>query len=228
MVDLYGRKDKSIPQKVTLLILEVLILVTSYWILFSGGFLKIFPSATSIHENEIRHLILFGFNLIVFLRLCITVLYLIKRHIPWEETFSIAFAFAIYYIGFSILGYKSQLSIDFIDIFALGLFLFGSYLNTGAELSREKWKKDSENSGRLYTTGLFRYSMHINYFGDLLWVTAYAILTRNWYSIFIPLMLFFFFVFVNIPKLDNYLASKYGKQFEEYRSKTKRLIPFIY
>ena len=228
MVDLYGRKDKSIPQKVTLLILEVLVLGISYWILFSGGYLRIFSSPGPIHGNELRHLILFIFNLIVYLRLCITVLYLIKRHIPWEETFSIAFAFALYYIGFVLLGYRTELSIDLIDFIAIGLFLIGSFLNTGAELSRDKWKKDPENSGRLYTIGLFRYSMHINYFGDLLWVTAYAIITRNWYSVFIPVMLFFFFAFFNIPKLDNYLASKYEQQFDEYRRKTKKLIPFIY
>ena len=137
-MDLYNKKDKSVPQKVIILFLELLILGVSYWILFSGGYLKIFPSSGPIHGNEIRHLILFVFNIIVFLRMCITILYLIKRHIPWEETFSIPFAFAIYYIGFSLLGYKSQLSIDFIDIIAFALFLIGSYLNTGAEISRER------------------------------------------------------------------------------------------
>jgi protein-S-isoprenylcysteine O-methyltransferase Ste14 len=228
MVDLYSRKDHSIPQKVTILIFELFIIGLSYWILFSGGYHKLFPKSSTIDGDEIRHLILFVFHLIVFLRICITIFYLIKRHIPWEETFSIAFAFAIYYVGFSILGYKTPLSIDFIDILAFVLFLMGSYLNTGAELARDRWKKKSENRGRLYTRGLFKYSMHINYFGDLLWVVAYAIITRNWYSFLIPVMLFFFFVFFNIPKLDNYLAAKYGKQFDDYRSKTKKLIPFIY
>jgi len=228
MVDLYSSKDKSVLQKSIILILELLIIGVSYWILFSEGYHKIFPKSSPIDGNEIRHLIIFVFHLVVFLRICITILYLIKRHIPWEETISITFAFAIYYIGFSLLGYKTQLNIDFIDIVAIALFLIGSYLNTGAELARDRWKKNPENRGRLYTRGLFKYSMHINYFGDLLWVTAYAIITRNWYSVSIPIMLFLFFAFYNIPLLDSYLATKYGRQFEKYRRKTNRLIPFIY
>lgn len=147
---------------------------------------------------------------------------------PWEETFSILFAFALYYVGFALFGYRSTQNIDFVDILAIGIFLLGSFLNTGSEIARDKWKKDLNNSGQLYTIGLFKYSMHINYFGDLLWVSAYALLTRNWYSITIPVFLFCFFTFYNIPKLDAYLSSKYGKQFEEYRNITKKFIPFIY
>lgn len=94
-------------------------------------------------------------------------------------------------------------------------------LNTGSELMRDNWKKNPENKGKLYTTGLFKYAMHINFFGDLLWVTAYAIVTRNGYSLLIPAFLFCLFAFYNIPKLDRYLAAKYGKAFDEYRKKLK-------
>jgi steroid 5-alpha reductase family enzyme len=147
---------------------------------------------------------------------------------PWEEAFSIPLAFAIYYIGYALLGFKANQPFNFADVISIILFLTGSYFNTAAELMRDKWKKAPENKGKLYTGGLFRYAMHINYFGDVLWVTAYAIVTRNWFSCFIPAFILSFFVFYNIPKLDKYLASKYGKQFEEYRQKTKKLIPFVY
>jgi protein-S-isoprenylcysteine O-methyltransferase Ste14 len=70
--------------------------------------------------------------------------------------------------------------------------------------------------------------MHINYFGDVLWVSACAILTRNWYSAIIPALLFVFFVAYNIPKLDKYLRGKYGADFEEYSRRTKRFVPFVY
>ncbi len=227
-MDLYNQKDKSIPQKTILIILEIVILGISYWILFAGGYNALFSSSYPITGNETRHLLLFIFNLVVFLRILITMFYLIKRHIPWEEAFSIPFAFAVYYIGFALLGYKSQRSIDFIDIIAIGIFILGSYVNTGSELSRDAWKRNPLHKGQLYTKGLFKYAMHINYFGDLLWVTGYAILTRNWYSVLIPIFLFCFFAFYNIPKLDSYLASKYGQQFDEYKKRTKKFIPFIY
>ncbi len=227
-MDLYNKKEKSIPQKITLLILELLILGFTYWILFMGGYDKIFTPDILSSGNEDRHIILFTFSAVLILRMGVTMFYLLKRRMPWEEVFSIPFAFAIYYIGFAMFGYKSNAEINYIDIIAILIYVYGSYLNTGSELFRHKWKQKPENKDKLYTTGLFKYSMHINYFGDLLWVVAYAMITRNWYSISIVVFLICFFVFFNIPKLDTYLASKYGVQFEEYKKKTKKFIPFIY
>lgn len=227
-MDMYGQKDKSIPQKITLFLLEIIILGVSYWLLFRGGYERIFSSKPVISGNETRHIILLAFNIVLFVRTGFTMIFLLKRRMPWEETFSIPFAFGIYYIGFALFGYKSQESFSSFDIIAIGTYVLGSYLNTGSELARYSWKKKTENKGKLYTAGLFKYSIHINYFGDLLWVIAFAMITRNWYSISIVLFLFCFFAFYNIPKLDTYLASKYSQQFEDYSKKTKKFIPFIY
>ena len=227
-MDLYHQKDRSIPQKIVLLVLEILMIAISYWVLFAGGFEFIFSPKLPNPGNEIRHGLLFAFNLIVFVRMGVTMFHLVKRRIPWEEAFSIPFAFALYFVGFSILGYQANAEPDLLDLLAIALFISGSWLNTGSELARDKWKKNPANQGQLYTIGLFRYSMHINYFGDLLWVLAYALVTRNLYALLIPLLLFCFFAFYNIPKLDAYLASRYGQQFEDYKRKTKKLIPFVY
>ncbi|HEX5024851.1 MAG TPA: hypothetical protein VFV68_06245, partial [Agriterribacter sp.] len=104
MMDLYNAKGRSIPQKTMLVTLEILIIGTSYWILFAGGYHKIFANTHTSGGNETRHVILFIFNLIIFARMCITIFYLLKRRIPWEEAFTIPFAFAMYYIGFALLG----------------------------------------------------------------------------------------------------------------------------
>jgi len=226
-MDLYNKKDRSIPQKSVLLILEIIILLLSYWILFMGGYERIFSSSSS-DGNYTRHIIVFTFNLILFLRMIFTMFYLVKRLMPWEEVFSIPFAFGIYFIGFVMLAYKSTAPIDYLDYIAFALFFIGSYLNTGSELARHNWKKKEENAGKLYTKGLFSYSMHINYFGDLIWVIAYALLTHNWYSLIIVVFVFCFFAFYNIPKLDEYLASTYGQAFEDYSKRTKKFVPFIY
>lgn len=180
---------------------------------------------TGVRERKI---IVFAFSWIVFLRLSFMMFYLLKRRIPWEESVNIPMAFALYYIGYSLLVLPSGQPIDVVDYFGIVLFLLGSFINTFSELQRHFWKQRPENKGKLYTQGLFRYSMHINFFGDLLWVSAYAIITRNYYSIAIPLLLFCMFAFFNIPKLDQYLQSRYGRQYDEYRNKTKKFIPFIY
>ena len=154
--------------------------------------------------------------------------YMMERKIPWEESVSIPMAFSLYYIGYSLLVYNREIPIDWIDYSAILLFIIGSGFNTISEVQRHLWKKHPENKGKLYTSGLFKYSMHINFFGDVLWVSAYAIITRNYYSIAIPVLLFCMFAFWNIPVLDKYLAGKYKEQFESYKAKTKKLIPFIY
>lgn len=229
-MELYGKNSKSIPQKIIINILELLILWLSYWILFQdGGFYlnKYFHIQNSIGYLD-RRIIIFSFNIIIFIRLAFMMIVFLKRKIPWQESVSVPFAFALYYIGFSILVLPTNKTIDWIDILAIFLFLFGCYLNSWSEYQRNKWKFNTENKGRIYTEGLFKYSRHINYFGDILWVTAYSVITRNWYSITLPIFIFCFFAFYNAPKLDNYLKSKYGNEYDEYAKKTKMLIPFLY
>ncbi len=229
-MDLYGQKSASLPQKTVIVLLEMLFLWLSYWILFQDGGALILHwlGIKETGGSEIRRIIIFTFSLIVFLRLSVTLFYLLKRYIPWEESFSIPIAFALYYVGYSLFVFHSSYTLGLVDYFAILLFLFGSFLNTFSELQRHFWKQKPEHKGKIYTRGLFSWSMHINYFGDLCWVTAYALITRNIYAIVIPVFLFCFFVFYNIPKLDHYLASKYGTEFEAYRQKTKKFIPFVY
>ncbi|MGP4081494.1 DUF1295 domain-containing protein [Pseudalkalibacillus sp. R45] len=151
-----------------------------------------------------------------------------KRGITWEETWGVVFAFMIYYLGFSILGGIIDKPLDWIDGIAIFIFLAGSVINTLSEVLRNQWKKDSQNKGRLYTGGLFKYAIHINYFGDVVWVVGFALLTRNLWSVVVPFGLFIMFVYFNIPEHDRYLRERYGKAFVAYEKKTKKLIPFVY
>lgn len=227
---LYGSNSKSIPQKIIIHLIELLLLWLSYFILFQNGtaWLGNNFQIDNVLEYYDRRMIIFVFNIITFLRISYTMIFLLKRKIPWEESFSIPFAFALYFIGFSFFVLPTSKQIDFIDICGIIIFLIGCILNTGSEIMRDNWKRNVANKGKIYTEGFFKYSRHINYFGDLLWVVAYSIITRNWFSISIPIFLFCFFAFYNAPKLDKYLKNKYGKQFDNYARKTKMLIPFIY
>jgi steroid 5-alpha reductase family enzyme len=115
-----------------------------------------------------------------------------------------------------------------IDILFILLFLIGSYLNTMSEWDRMVWKKNISNKGKLYTEGLFKKAMHINYFGDSVSFTGFALLTGSYWGLAIPLVMTLGFVFIHIPKLDKYLHEKYNEQFEEYSQNTKKFIPWIY
>ena len=131
-------------------------------------------------------------------------------------------------MGFALFALTTPQSIDVIDYLGILIFVVGSFINTCSEIQRHLWKEKAENRRKIYTEGLFKYSMHINYFGDLLWVIGYTIITRNILALIIPLFLFLFFSYYNIPKLEIHLCRRYGKQFYDYEKITKRFIPFIY
>ncbi len=228
-MDMYGEKSRSLPQKAVIIGFEVVFIILSYWLLFQGGgdWAQQHLGITNAVHGGPRRTVLLLFSIIAFLRLGFMMLFLLKRKIPWVESLDIPFAFALYYLGFPLLALSTDLPLDGIDVLGIVLFLLGSGINTTAEVLRDRWKKDPANKGKIYTGGLFAYARHINYFGDLLWVSGYAVLTWNWYAALIPVFLFCFFAFYNIPKLEAYLRGRYPG-FTEYAKRTKRFIPFIY
>jgi protein-S-isoprenylcysteine O-methyltransferase Ste14 len=207
-MELYGSTERSIPQKAVIIALELIFLWIAYQILFNSATVPIIGSRLSglSDPNRARRELLFAFSIVVFLRL----------------------TFMMLYVGYPLFAADTSRPLDSIDALGVVVFVVGSFTNTYSELRRHFWKKKDSNRGRLYTGGPFSLSMHVNYFGDVLWVSAYAIVTRNIFSLSIPIFLLCFFVFYNIPKLDAYLAQKYGDEFATYAGRTKKLIPFIY
>lgn len=229
-MEMYGTKDNSLPQKLIVMILQLLLLGIAYSILFGTGAATLektlgWPSHSPIPG---RRYVVMGFSIIVFFRMTFTMLFLMQRRLPWSEAMTLPFAFALYYIGFAVLVLPYNAPLGPVDYFGITIFLVGSLLNTVSEIQRKTFKSRPENKGRLYTNGLFSWSMHINFFGDIMWVAAYAIVSRNPWSVVIVIFLVSLFVFYNVPKLDKYLAEKYGPDFEEYATRTKRLFPWIW
>lgn len=221
---MYGRENKSWTQRVTIIMGECLFLIFLYWLLFMNG-----NAAFHLPEGNVqRNLILFVCCIVTFCRMSWMTVYFLRRGISWSEVGGVLFAFGVYYIGFSVLGGFHDKPLDGVDGVALVLFFAGSLINSLSEWLRDRWKKNEQNQGKLYTGGLFKYAIHINYFGDVIWVCGFAMLTRNVWSILVPILLFSMFVFQNIPVHDRYLRKKYGVAFEVYEKKTKKLIPFIY
>lgn len=228
-MDLYQSTGRSIPQRITLLFLQTLILVITGWLLLGGDkTLNTWFGWRLGQEDGHRQLVLFILFLVVYARITFMVCYLVKRSISWSETVAIPSAFALYYIGFPLFSLTSPTSITNWDYVYIVLFLLGSWVSTCSEWLRNEWKKEPQNKGRLYTKGLFRFSMHINYFGEVLWVMALALFTNQPWALLVPLFLFCMFVFYNIPMLDRHLAEKYGEEFIAYQKSTKKFIPFIY
>lgn len=118
--------------------------------------------------------------------------------------------------------------IGLLDIVGIILFLAGSYINTLADYQRFAWKRKIENKGRLCTRGLFKYSMHINYFGDSVSYVGLALITLELVCLLVSIGIIVNFIVLQIPLLDKHLSKKYENEFGEYAKQTKKFIPFIY
>lgn len=229
-MDLYSQKSHSYPQKALTIFIELLLVILSAYFMFGGGdawfanYINFDLAATV----PTRRLVILLFSIAIFLRMTFMMFYLMKRRMPWSETLTIPGAFAIYYVGFALLVLPNQSVLNAFDYFGIAIFIWGCYLNTASEYQRHIFKLNPNNKGKLYTTGLFAQSMHINFFGDILWVFGYAIIAGNLYGYSIPILISGFFAFVNVPMLDNYLRGRYKEDFVNYEVKTKKLIPYIW
>jgi protein-S-isoprenylcysteine O-methyltransferase Ste14 len=223
-MDLYSKKSEGKTPQLIWLVAQLVFLGISYWVLFPGR--DVAKGYAGFLENSSR-VTLYLFNVITFIRFIFTLFVFIKRRIPLEESISVIFAFALYFVGFSVFLVQGAIVPPIGVITGIALFLVGSYFNTFSEYQRMQWKKDKANSGHVYVDGLFKYSRHPNYFGDCLWVLGYAVVTGNPWSFIVPALLFAFFLFYNIPIQEMHMNEKYGEEYEAYGRKVKKLIPYI-
>jgi len=224
----------SVVQKLAFFCLHVLSLVLCVWLVFGGGIETVghwFGRSWSVVDHG-RVQVMLGVIALYVVRHSITLFYLLRRRITWSEALSLGGFMIPLEIGFTLLaaGVAADEPAPFgvLDVAALSLVLIGSYLNTGSEVQRKHWKARSENKGKCYTGGRFKHSMHINYFGDSVAFTGWAILTATWWTFLLPLLMTAMFIFMHIPGLDLYLAERYGEPFKEYAARTKKFMPFVY
>jgi len=225
---------KSTAQKITFILGHLGIVLICVWLVFFEGVNKVghlFGQEWSLPDTK-RAYILLACAFLYWIRHLITLFYLIVRKVDFSEVFGLLSFMALFEIGLLLVGGGAfrdySVKLGWVDIFALILLLFGSFLNSFSEMQRKWWKKDPANKGHCYTQGLFKYSMHINYFGDTVLFTGWCLFTGSFWTLILPLLMAGTFVFFHIPGLDSHLEKRYGNEFQTYAGKTKKFIPFIY
>ncbi len=223
----------SFAQKLTFAGLHFTVIALCFWLVSFGGLTALGGALNREWEvaDHTRALILAGCALLYGIRHLVTLFYLLARRVDWGEVLGLAAFMASFEVGFLLLGgvwVDEVQPLNWHDGMAVALLLIGSALNTGSECQRKFWKQDPANKGHCYTGGLFRYSMHINYFGDVVLFSGWALFTTSVWAFSVPLLMALMFVFFHIPGLDAYLSQRYGAEFDAYAKKTKRLIPFVY
>ncbi len=225
---MHGRQEISRAPRIMLNFGHAIGLLAAAWIFFAMPEGTRIAWLTLLHAPCSRRILLFSAAAIYFLRILVTTLVLLRRRMEWGEALGILVQLVFVHVWFALLGRRSLAGLGPLDFLAIILYLLGSYLNTVSEYGRLQWKRLPQNAGHLYTGGLFRWSRHINYFGDTVLFTGYALMTAHAIALVVPALMAFFFAVVNVPQLDRYLAAKYSSEYQAWAARTPRFIPFVY
>lgn len=135
----------------------------------------------------------------------------------------------------TILGTKEQLSIKSIYI-GVGtiIWLLGLGIEGIADIQKYIFKSNPTNKNRWIETGIWKYSRHPNYFGEMLcWWGIFILIVPvlqglNWLIILGPLYITFILLFISgIPPLEKRANEKFGKdpKYLKYKKRTSLLVP---
>ena len=115
------------------------------------------------------------------------------------------------------------------------IWLLGIIIETIADAQKYKFKQNTKNKDKYIQEGLWKYSRHPNYFGEILcWIGIYIYVslslttTQKIIGLISPLFIIILLLFVSgIPLLEKYADKKWGRQkdYQEYKRKTSLLIP---
>jgi len=123
-----------------------------------------------------------------------------------------------------------------LDAFALIGFLvwlFGFSIEVIADQQKSAFKNNPENKGRFISTGLWAYSRHPNYFGEItLWTGVFIICIPalqgwQWVTIISPIFVYLLLTKVSgVNMLEDIADKRWGGQadYEAYKSRTSVLL----
>ena len=227
---MYEVRGGSRPQRIVLAALAGLCVALARWMLAGGGLVILGGRLGWRWQagNPVRRILLGAGFSIYYVRILFTEFVFLRRGVGWSEVFSIALWLLIIVLLLSIGGGTNPATVGTAGGVGIMLFVAGSWMNSYAEYARHIWKQRPENRGQLYTGGLFRYSRHPNYLGDLISFSGLCLISGAWVTAVIPLLMLAGFVFFNIPVLDSHLHDHYGSAFDAYARRTRKLIPFVY
>lgn len=227
---MYELGGSSVAQRATLAALAGGCVALAWWLLSGAGLRMVAAWFAWIGPPgaELRRAFLGAGLSIYYVRILFTEFVFLKRGVSWNETLTIAGWLLCIVLLLSIAGGTNEAALGAGALAGAVLFAFGSWMNSYAEYARHVWKRRHENKGKLYTGGLFRYTRHPNYLGDLFSFSGLCLLAGAWITAIIPVLMLAGFVFVNIPMLDAHLRDHYGLAFDDYARHTRKLIPFVW
>ena len=173
--------------------------------------------------------IMLGFGVVYTSRLLLSMLVLMPRPPDWHEIPIVYMIFLPSIFAALAIGRTPTAACGPSHSAGMLLYAVGSALSTVGEFQRWRFKSRPTNKGRLMTTGLWAWSMHVNYLGDSLLFIGWTLAAGGaWWTWFVPTVVTTLFLTMHIPNLDEYLLHRYPHEFPAYAAKTSKFMPCIY
>ncbi|MCB0650672.1 MAG: DUF1295 domain-containing protein [Saprospiraceae bacterium] len=124
----------------------------------------------------------------------------------------------------------SQPELNLLDYIGIGLWIIGFYFEAIGDAQLVRFKKDPLNKGKIIQSGLWQYTRHPNYFGEVVlwWGIGLIALNSPWgtFGLMGPLMITLLILFVSgVPMMEKKYEGH--ADYEAYKKRTSRFIPFM-
>lgn len=136
----------------------------------------------------------------------------------------------LYLIVFPVLliNKSSGSALGFFDVFGFVVWVIGFFFEVVGDLQLARFVRNPVNKGKLMQTGLWAYTRHPNYFGEVtqwwgLWLIALSV-PNGWFGVIGPMTITFLILKVSgIPMLEKKMETK--PEFAAYKRRVSMFFP---
>lgn len=129
---------------------------------------------------------------------------------------------------------SNRAPIDALALAGIAVWLLGFGIEAAADLQKSRFRAEPANKGRFIHTGLWSWSRHPNYFGEItLWIGMALIALsalKGWQLVTLISPVFVFLLITRVsgvPLLEKHADATWGGQddYESYKARTSVLVP---
>ena len=127
-----------------------------------------------------------------------------------------------------------QKSLEWLGVLGIGVWMAGFAIEVIADRQKSAFKRDPANEGRFITTGLWAWSRHPNYFGEIMLWTGIALMAIpilsgwRWVVLISPVFVAILLTRISgVPMLEARAEQRWGdeEEFQTYTANTPVLVP---